>query len=113
MSNGIANFGTLQINSSGSDPTLAINGTVYLLNSGTIALIGPTDENRIVGVGGTGATLVNVNNTIIGSGTIGQGDGALTLVNGSERHDRGNAACCRQIQGFSSSIPEIPSAIPA
>ena len=36
-----------------------------------------------MGVGGTGATLVNVNNTIIGSGTIGQGDGALTLVNGS------------------------------
>ena len=41
-----------------------------------------TDQNLIIGVAGTDATLVNVNNTIIGSGTIGQGDGALTLING-------------------------------
>ena len=82
VSQGIADFGTLQINSSGSDPTLAINGTVYLLNGGRLALVGPTDQNLIVGVAGTNATLVNVNNTIIGSGTIGQSDGALTLVNG-------------------------------
>ena len=82
VSQGIADFGTLQINSSGSDPKLAINGTVYLLNNGTLALKGPTDENLIIGVAGTGAKLVNVNNTITGSGTIGQGDGALTLVNG-------------------------------
>ena len=82
MSQGIADFGTLQINSSGSDPKLAINGTVYLLNNGTLALVGPTDENLIIGVAGTDAKLVNVNNTITGSGTIGQGDGALTLVNG-------------------------------
>ena len=82
VSQGIADFGTLQINSSGSDPKLAINGTVYLLNNGKLALVGPTGENLIVGVAGTDAKLVNVNNTIIGSGTIGQGDGALTLVNG-------------------------------
>ena len=82
VSQGIADFGTLQINSSGSDPTLAINGTVYLLNSGKLAMVGPTDENLIIGVAGTDAKLVNVNNTIIGSGTIGQGDGALTLING-------------------------------
>ena len=37
VSQGIADFGTLQINSSGSDPKLAINGTVYLLNGGTLA----------------------------------------------------------------------------
>ncbi len=82
VSQGIADFGTLQINSSGSDPKLAINGTVYLLNGGTLAMVGPTDENLIIGVAGTDAKLVNVNNTITGSGTIGQGDGALTLVNG-------------------------------
>ena len=82
VSQGIADFGTLQINSSGADPTLAINGTVYLLNGGKLALVGPTDQNLIIGVAGTDATLVNVNNTIIGSGTIGQGDGALTLING-------------------------------
>ena len=51
---------------------------MYLLDGGEIALKGPTAENLIVGVAGTGATLVNVDNTIIGSGTIGQGDGALT-----------------------------------
>ena len=83
MWSGIADFGTLQINSTGSDPTLAINGTVYLLNGGKLALVGPTDQNLIVGLAGTNATLVNVNNTIIGSGTIGQGDGALTLINGN------------------------------
>ena len=82
VSQGIADFGTLRINSSGSDPKLAINGTVYLLNGGTLAMVGPTHENLIVGVAGTGAKLVNVNNTITGSGTIGQGDGALTLING-------------------------------
>ena len=83
VSNGISNSGLIEINSSGSDPTLAINGTVYLLDSGKIEMLGATAENLITGVPGSGATLVNVNNTIIGSGTIGQGDGALTLVNGS------------------------------
>jgi len=83
LSNGISNFGTFQLNSSGADPTLAINGTVYLLDGGEIALKGPTAENLIVGVPGTGATLVNVDNIIIGSGTIGQGDGVLTLINGA------------------------------
>ena len=83
LSNGISNFGTFQLNSTGADPTLAINGTVYLLDGGEIALKGPTAENLIVGVPGTGATLVNVDNTIIGSGTIGQGDGLLTLINGA------------------------------
>ena len=84
VSGGIADFGRLQLNATGSDPTLAINGTVYLLNNGTLALVGPTHENRIIGVAGTAATLVNVNNTITGSGTIGKGDGTLTLVNGKD-----------------------------
>ena len=79
----IANSGTLQLNSSGADPTLAIQGTVDLLNGGTINLLGPTAQNMIVGVAGTHATLVNVNNIIVGSGTIGSGDGELTLTNGS------------------------------
>ena len=83
VANGISNSGLIEINSSGSDPTLAINGTVYLLDGGKIEMLGATAENLITGVPGSGATLVNVNNTIIGSGTIGQGDGALTLVNGS------------------------------
>ena len=82
--NEIANYGTFQLNSSGADPTLAINGTVYLLDGGRFQLLGPTAANLIVGVSGTGATLVNVDNIIIGSGTIGQGDGHLTLINGAD-----------------------------
>ncbi len=88
MSNSVANSGVLQLNSSSADPTIAINGTVYLLNNGKLALLGPTGENLIVGVGGTGATLVNVNNTIIGSGAIGQGDGARGLDQWCGRHHR-------------------------
>ena len=82
VSNEIANQGVLQINSSGADPTLAINGRVYLLNGGILTMVGPTAENLITGVDGTGAKLINVHNTIEGSGTIGQGDGTLTLFNG-------------------------------
>jgi hypothetical protein len=85
----IANSGTLQINSSGEDPTLAISGTVDALNvagdkGGKIDLMGVAADNNIVGVAGTGATLVNVNNTIEGSGTVGSGDKSLTLVNGGD-----------------------------
>ena len=83
VANGISNSGVIQINSSGADPTLKINGAVYLLDGGKIEMLGAAAENLITGVPGSGATLVNVDNTIIGSGTIGQGDGALTLVNGS------------------------------
>ena len=41
LSNGIANYGTFQLNSTGADPTLAINGTVYLLDGGKLQLLGP------------------------------------------------------------------------
>jgi hypothetical protein len=78
---GIQNAGLIQLNSSGADPTLAINGTVDLVGGGELKLIGPTADNMIVGVHGTNATLENVDNVIIGSGTIGQGDGELTFIN--------------------------------
>ena len=79
----IDNNGLVKINSSGTDPTLSIKGTVQLLDGGQIEMVGPATQNMILGVAGSGATLVNVNNTIVGSGTIGQGDRALTLVNDS------------------------------
>ena len=79
----IDNNGLVKINSSGTDPTLSIKGTVQLLDGGQIEMVGPAIQNMILGVAGSGATLVNVNNTIVGSGTIGQGDRALTLVNDS------------------------------
>ena len=83
VANGISNAGVLQLNSSGGDPQLVIDGTVYLLGGGTIEFKGPAAQNVVTGFAGSGATLVNVDNTIEGSGIIGQGDGALTLVNGS------------------------------
>ena len=81
IANGISNSGVVQLNSSGADPTLAVNGTVYRLDGGAIKMLGANDQ--IIGVAGSGATLVNVDNTIVGSGAIGHGDGNLTLVNGS------------------------------
>jgi len=84
IANGISNAGVIEINSSGADPTLKIDGTVYLLDGGEIEMLGSAASNLIIGVPGTGATLVNVDNTIIGTGTIGQGDGNLTLVNGAD-----------------------------
>ena len=82
VASGISNAGTVLLDSSGGDPVLMINGTVDLLDGGTIQLQGP-GANLIFGVANTHATLVNVNNTILGSGSIGHGDGDLTFVNGS------------------------------
>src|ERR1700728_313585 len=86
ISNTIDNAGQIEINGAGGDPTLAISGTVLVLGGGEIELQPPVPANpaanNIVGVPNTHATLTNVDNTIIGSGTIGTGDGSLTLVNG-------------------------------
>jgi hypothetical protein len=73
--------GTIQLNSSGSDPTLAIDGAVTLVGGGTIKMIGTPGEDKIIGVPGTGALLINVDYTIEGTGTIGGGDGNLTFEN--------------------------------
>ena len=77
VANAIASSGLIQLN----DPTLQIYGALQLSGGGTMQMEGPTAGNLILGVAGTGATLTNVDNTIIGSGTIGQGDGNLTFVN--------------------------------
>jgi large repetitive protein len=82
VASGISNFGAVLLDSSGGDPVLKINGTVDLLDGGTIQMQGPAAGNMILGVAGTHATLVNVDNTIIGSGSIGQGDGNLQFTNG-------------------------------
>ncbi len=87
--NSVTGLGTVELDGTGGDPTLAINGTVFLLGpdptvaaGGEILLNGPIANNLIMGVAGTDAKLVNAQDTIIGSGEIGQGDGNLTLVNG-------------------------------
>ena len=61
------------------DPFLIYSGMATLTGGGTIEMIGPTTLNVITGAPGT--VLTNVDNTIIGSGSIGQGDGHLTFVN--------------------------------
>ncbi len=77
------NSGLIEINSSGVDPTFAITGNISLLGGGEIWLRPPSPPNpaanMIIAVGAS--TLTNVNNTIFGSGTIGTGDGTLTLIN--------------------------------
>ena len=91
LANSVAGLGTVELDGTGGDPMLALSGTVFLLGpdptvaaGGEILLNGPTANNLIIGVAGTDAKLINVQDTIIGSGTIGQGDGNLTLVNGVE-----------------------------
>ena len=73
--------GTVQLNASGSDPTLFIHGAVPLVGGGTIKMIGTPGDNYILGAPGTGAVLINVDYTIEGTGTIGGGDGNLTFEN--------------------------------
>ena len=77
----INNVGVIQLNSTGADPTLAIKGVVSMDGGGTLVMEGPTADNQILGVPGTGAVLDNVDVTIFGTGTIGAGPGALTLIN--------------------------------
>jgi hypothetical protein len=73
--------GTVQLNSTGSDPTLVIHGAVPLVGGGTIKMIGTAGQNFILGAPGTSAVLINVDYTIEGTGTIGGGDGNLTFQN--------------------------------
>jgi large repetitive protein len=76
---GLTNGGTIEINSSGRDPALVIDGTITLTGGGTNEMLGPTAENFILG--DFGATLVDADNLIEGSGNIGGGDGFLTFIN--------------------------------
>jgi hypothetical protein len=73
--------GTVQLNSTGSDPTLFIHGAVPLVGGGTIKMVGTAGQDFILGVPGTGALLLNIDYTIEGTGTIGGGDGNLTFEN--------------------------------
>ena len=77
VSNGINNSGVIKLD----DPTISINGSVKLSGGGVVEMLGPATFNLIIGVPGTNATLINVDNAIIGSGIIGQGVGNLTLQN--------------------------------
>jgi FecR-like protein len=73
----IDNHGTITL-AAAPDPSLVIDGCVTLTGHGEIVLSG--DGDNIVG-GACGGTLDNVDNTISGAGSI--GDGQLTLINES------------------------------
>ena len=78
----ITGAGTVELNATGSDPSLVVDGTVTLKGGGTILMTGTPGDDNIVGFHGSGAKLVNVDYVITGGGTIGHdGDGNLTFVN--------------------------------
>ena len=61
--------------------TLSIDGTATLSGGGTVEMIDPPAGNFIIAAPNTNSTLVNINDTIDGTGTIGNGNGNLTLQN--------------------------------
>jgi hypothetical protein len=73
----IDNHGTITL-AAAPDPSLVIDGCVTLTGHGEVVLSG--DGDNIVG-GAGGGVLDNVDNTISGAGSI--GDGQLTLINES------------------------------
>jgi hypothetical protein len=79
LSGQIKNEGTIYLASVGDPTDLLISNRVTLSGSGQVLLSDYT-ANAIID-DGSAATLVNRNNTIEGAGSIGNGDGNLTLVN--------------------------------
>ena len=84
----IENAGDIELVSTGHETFLYFNQPDPILSgTGNIVLEGGKGSQDIVaGITGQGFATVNLDiqdNTIEGSGAIGQGDGALMLVNGS------------------------------
>jgi hypothetical protein len=72
----ITNSGTINLQSTGNNTELVITGgNVTLTGGGAIAMSGNT--NNMILTGTAGQMLTNVNNTISGSGQIGNGGGLL------------------------------------
>ncbi len=84
----INNAGTIVLD----DPPIYISGTVTAAGGGVVTMLGASTANVVTGVPGTGATLINVDNTISGAGLIGQGDGHLTFVNDAAGTINANAS---------------------
>jgi hypothetical protein len=74
----IANAGTIQLSSAGSNTALQITGNVSLTGSGKV-ILGTTGPNYIVGASGAGTEVLTNANTIQGVGNI--GNGIMGLVN--------------------------------
>ena len=76
----IDNLGTLeQIGGNGQNGVLAIGGAVTLIGGGTVLLDSIVTNGGDAFIVGNGNTLTNTNNTIVGTGII--GNGSLALIN--------------------------------
>ena len=73
----INNTGTIALNATGNGADLAVVTSATLTGSGKVTL--SNNAGNLIGSNGAPATLTNVNNTIAGAGTI--GDGNLILIN--------------------------------
>ena len=75
----VANYGNIQVGSTGSSTYLTIEGDVQLTGGGTISLSDNPSNDIFSNTGGS--VLENVDNTISGSGGIYSNSGRLSLVN--------------------------------
>ena len=88
----IHNHGPIEVDASGcSASQLVIDGSVTLDGCGYVKLDGSSDS--IIGSCGSGNVLDNVNNTIYGAGSIGDGGGDLKLINESDGMIDANVRC--------------------
>ena len=88
LAGAIVNAGTISVLGNGSVATLVASGSVALSGGGVLALADATGGGNgatqvVTGSNGSssGGTLDNVDNLIRGYGSLGLGDGALSLVN--------------------------------
>jgi YVTN family beta-propeller protein len=76
VSGNIYNAGQIIVNATGNGTAFSINGSVTLSGHGTVSL---TNGNAWVRQDTAGSTLINVNNTFLGGGQI--GNNGLTFIN--------------------------------
>jgi hypothetical protein len=86
----ITNRGAIQLNATNSNTVLWSSGAVTLTGGGTVTL--SDDVSNILAPAVAGSSLTNVNNTISGSGDIGNGSMAFTndaagIVNATSSHN--------------------------
>ena len=103
--NAISNAGQINLNSTGNGTGITITtGTVTLSGGGTITMGDSSNPNNYIYGQGSVETLVNTDNTIQGSGTIGDSD--LTISNAGTI-DANNADHGLTIQVNSSANPGV------
>ena len=77
----VKNTGTIILNSVFVSTRLGLTSNVSLTGAGNVTLSDTSNNFIAAAVGAPPLTLTNVGNTISGTGSIGTGDGTLTLIN--------------------------------